>query len=269
MSLTITQNDVLSLMFDRSRKYRERAALSRCLNGSWLDLSFEEVQQRALRLSNFLIEHGIKRGDKVAILSESCPEWGIALFAAIRSGATVVPLDIKLTIKELGEIVSDCQPRAIFAGDELLQTAHQLQARNGCLQFVFALIGAGEGITAVEPDTIPAVEHVGCNRSAAETALIVYTSGTTTRPKGVMISFGTLIFQIERIEEALNAGAQDVFLSVLPMNHLLELTCGFLGPLYCGARVCFAQGLYPHQILSEIKEKQVTWMIAVPSLLNS
>jgi len=94
-------DSILSLMQMKSDMYGARTALSLRGGIKWNELSYVELARQARGLSNHLIEKGIKRGDRVAILSESRPEWGIAFFASIRAGAIVVPLDIKLTSAEL------------------------------------------------------------------------------------------------------------------------------------------------------------------------
>src|SRR5262249_4458548 len=99
---------VLSVMYRKASAYRNRAALCCYRDGGWQDFTFREIQRRAKQLSGYLIESGIARGDRVAILAESRPEWGIVMFATVRAGAIIVPLDTKLTALELSLILSDC-----------------------------------------------------------------------------------------------------------------------------------------------------------------
>ncbi len=260
---------VLSVMYRKASAYRNRAALCWFQNGRWHDVTFRDIQRQAKQLSGYLIESGVEPGDRVAILAESRPEWGIVLFATVRAGAIAVPLDSKLTPLELTAILKDCSPRILFASQQFAQTARLLKAANPELSVALIDYNSNAPDLPAIKDLKPSQEEMsGRDRTPGETALIVYTSGTTGKPKGVMVSFQTLIFQIERLEEVLGAGCRDVFLSILPMNHLLELTFGFLGVLHAGGQVCYSPSLYPQDILSAMQQKRVTHVIAVPMFLK-
>lgn len=261
---------VLSVMYRKASAYRNRPALSWFQDEQWRGMTFREIQRKAKQLSGYLIESGIDRGDRVAILAESRPEWGIVLFATVRAGAVLVPLDAKLTPSELAAILNDCRPRLLFVSQQFADLARSLRVSvSGLFMIVLMEDGAGNGdLPGIGSLKASREEIEGRDRTPDETALIVYTSGTTGKPKGVMLSFQTLIFQIQRLEEILGSGCRDVFLSILPMNHLLELTGGFLGVLHAGGQVCYSPSLYPQDILSAMQEKRVTLMITVPMFLK-
>jgi long-chain acyl-CoA synthetase len=101
-------------------------------------------------------------------------------------------------------------------------------------------------------------------RSLDETAVIIYTSGTTGNPKGVMTTVGNLLFQATQFEVLIDPREGDRFLSILPLNHLLELTHGFLGILHAGGTIYYNQSLFPKDIIALMKEKRITGMIGVP-----
>ncbi len=262
------QESALSLMQLKSDIYGGRTALLLKEKSHWKDLSYIELSRKARDLSDYLIESGFKRGGRIAILSESRPEWAIAFFASIRSGAITVPLDIKLTDTELKSILSDAEPRILFVSLEHLSSAKILKES----------ISSIEKVIVIEEDVeseFPAFNTLrskslleGCERKADETALIIYTSGTTGNPKGVMISFSNLIFQVRNFEEIMQLTSNDLFLSILPLNHLLELTAGFLGVLHAGGKICYCQSLYPQEIAKTMSEKKVTFMITVPLFLK-
>ena len=258
-------NNVLSLMQTKSDHNGAVKALSLKDKDGWKELSYIELSRQAKNFGNYLISQGIERGDRIAILSESRPEWGIAFFASIQTGAITVPLDIKLTLSELTSILSDCLPRVLCVSTHYLETARELKNA----------IPSIEQIYIVEEDKgeaeFPSVYEVkgpegdmGRERSLDETALIVYTSGTTGNPKGVMTTFGNIIAQLKDFEQVFSISSEDSLVSILPLNHLLELNVGFLGMLNCGAKISYSKSLSPKEIAKVMQEKQVTHMIAVP-----
>lgn len=256
---------VLGLLEATSDRFGSRTAL--CINQGrkWPGLSYGELSRRARQCASSFIQAGIMPGDRIAILSESRPEWGIALFAGIRAGAVVVPLDVKLSDAELTSILTDCAPRILCVSAHYKQTAQRLKHQISSLQLIIVLQeGHGEA-------EMPSMDHVAGREILAsrerrldETALIIYTSGTTGSPKGVMISFGNLVFQVRAFERLVELGPNDRFLSILPLNHLLELTGGFLGVLHSGGTICYSSSLSPQEIARFMQEQRITTMIGVP-----
>jgi long-chain acyl-CoA synthetase len=263
------QLGVLGLMQFKSDLYGNRTAFHLYEDGRWSEMTYSELSEKVRRISDYLIEQGVERGERIAILSESRPEWALAFFAAIRSGAIAVPLDIKLTEKELASILANSEPRLLFVSSQMLKTARSLQDQ---LPFLIEVVVIDQRETAGDYRSLDqlraAAAYEGREREFDETALIVYTSGTTGAPKGVMISFRNLAYQVMNVECVMKLTSKDVLLSMLPLNHLLELTCGLLGVLYAGGAICYCHSLFPHEIAEVMREKRVTAMITVPLFLK-
>ena len=115
------------------------APLSIFISGNRAEMTYGELSGKVKKLSDYLIESAVEPGDRIAILSESRPEWGVAFFAAIHSGAIVVPLDVKLTITELVSILSDARPRLLFVSSELAETARDLKEQLPFLESVILI----------------------------------------------------------------------------------------------------------------------------------
>jgi long-chain acyl-CoA synthetase len=260
---------VLDFMHDRSEKFADRVAMCIKDGTGWRNVTYEQLSKRARKLSSYLIESGVKQGDRVAILSEAQPEWGIAFFGAIRSGAIVVPLDIKLTETELVNILGDCTPDVVLADTKHLPLIDAVKQKVTSIKKVYCVDAKGDDAHPSIDSLQPKEETRGRERTLDEVALIVYTSGTTGNPKGVMTTFGNLIFQVNSFEDMVNMSDADNFLSVLPLNHLLELTSGFLGLLTNGGTVCFSHSLFPQEIIKSMKEMQITGMVSVPLFFKS
>lgn len=246
----------------------DRTALAIRSGGLWRETSYRQLRRMVELVSSHLIDNGLAHGERVAILSESRPEWVVAFFAALRSGATAVPLDVKLTVAELAGQLQNAEPRVLFVSSDLRSTAGELASRAPSIQQVILLNGEGEAgdlqsITSLW-GTPPKPARL---RNLDETAMITYTSGTTGNPKGVMTTFHNLLFQIETCAPLLRLGPRDITLSVLPLNHLFELT-GELTVLYRGGRVCYANTLYPEEVAASLRERQVTRMVVVPLFLK-
>jgi long-chain acyl-CoA synthetase len=259
---------VRSLLAATVRRHADRPALSLLADGRWTTVTYRELAQRAETLTGWLLAAGLRRGDRIAILSESRPEWGIAFFAAVRSGATVVPLDVKLTVAELETLMRDAEPRVLFISSRFVVSAEKLRPAVAALEHIVVLDTAEsrafpclDDLTAPPPMSTP-------ERSPDETALIVYTSGTTGQPKGVMIRFGSLLFEVAQLATIMHFEPGDVLLSILPLNHLLELTCGFLGPLRAGGHICYVQTLYPDEIVEALRDRRARTMVVVPLVLK-
>jgi long-chain acyl-CoA synthetase len=249
-----------------SVRYANRPALSIRANGQWTTLTYSELMQRVRRLMGWLGAAGIRRGDRLAILSESRPEWGVAFLASLGSGATLVPLDVKLTVAELEAFMLDAEPRVLFVSSRFAMLGEKLQSAVRTVEHVVVLDpGDGEcaeriSVTEPAPPAPASTPH--------DTALIVYTSGTTGRPKGVMIRLESLLFEANQLAAIMQFAPGDTLISILPLNHLLELTCGFLAPLRAGGHICYVDTLYPAEILSALRERAARTIVVVPLVLR-
>ncbi len=259
-------SNFLDLMRDKGDEYAPVSALSIKTKNGYESISYIELSRHSKHFANHLIETvGIKPKDRIAILTESKPEFGIALFASIQTGAITVPLDIKLTVSEHSNILNDCNPKILCCSSHYLEHAIEVKNKVPSIEHIFVIDKEREteyqNIFDVESDV---EKDLGIPRSFDETALIVYTSGTTGNPKGVMISFGNIYSQFKDFEKIFCLSSKNRMLSILPLNHLLELTDGFFTMLYMGAQVVYIKSLSPKELADTMKEKEITNMIVVP-----
>jgi len=258
--------NILSLMQMKGDINATVKALSlREKDGSWTELSYIELSRMAKNFANYLIDLGIQREERFAILSESRPEWAVSFFASVQVGTITVPLDIKLTLDELTSILSDCNPRVLCVSNSYLDKAEKLKQQIPSIEYIIIIeeIPLAEGYPTIYDVKGPKGD-MGRHRDLDETALIVYTSGTTGKPKGVMTSFRNIISQLRDAETLFNIDSNDSLISILPLNHLLEFNMGFLGMMYRGAQVSYSKSLSPKEISKVMQEKRVTYMITVP-----
>ena len=267
------ESNVLSLLEDRTNHYARKIALGMKTPFGWKELTYDGLGLMSRRLAAYLMNDlGLKRGEKLAILSESKPEYGACVFASVIAGLITVPLDIKLTKYELQSILSDCLPSVMLVSQTYIDKALELQKEIPSLKHIIVMDEhpVNEGLQSIY--TIP--NNYTCkwrHRSRKSTVFIIYTSGTTGSPKGVETTFGNMLAQLNDLKQAFNKilPRGDVrILSILPMNHLFEMTVGFSTFLNLGFSVYYTHNLKPKDILNVMRDQKINFMIVVPAFLK-
>ena len=269
----LRKNNALQFLQDKTSDYSERVALGMKTPLGWNEFTYSGIGMLSRKLGHYFINGlMLQKGERVAILSESMPEYGACVFGSILAGLITVPLDIKLTEFELQSILSDCEPTVLLVSKSLVEKAKKLQELVPSIKTVLLI---NEPCCTDEYTSIHLLpENYNCkwrHRSSKSTALIIYTSGTTGAPKGVEISFENIFAQLDGVQDALASilgGKTVTVLSILPMNHLFEMTVGFSIFLSMGFSVYYAKSLKPKDILGIMREKRVEFMIVVPAFLK-
>ena len=272
--MELRNSHILSLLETKTGDFCDRIALGMKDMFGWREFTYKGIGLLSRRIARYLIEDvGIKKGESLAILSESKPEYGACVFASVLTGTITVPLDIKLSIFELTSILTDCMPSVMLVSQEYLDTAIELQKRIPSIKHIL-LIDQHAGKENVKniyelPEKYDAKWR---QRSSKSTAFIIYTSGTTGAPKGVEISFRNVQAQIEDCTDAINVilpnNEKINMLSILPMNHLFEMTIGFSTFLHFGHTIYYTSSLKPKDITGIMREKHIQFMIVVPAFLK-
>lgn len=267
------KRNVLSLLENKTKDFNDRVALGTKNTMGWREFTYKGVGLMSRKLAWHLINTvGVKKGEKLAILSESKPEYGACVFASILSGMVTVPLDVKLTKYELNSILSDCEPSVMLVSQHYLETAIELQKTITSIKTILVMDEPAYNMQHTSIYELPDnYDEKWRHRSSKSTVFIIYTSGTTGSPKGVEITFGNMLSQLDDLKIALDdilPFEHGRILSILPMNHLFEMTVGFSTFLNNGYSVYYAQSLKPKDILSVMREKRINFMIVVPAFLK-
>lgn len=265
---------ILSHIENKTADYENRVALGVKGRYGWREFTYKGLGLLSRKIAKYLIETiGLKKGEGVAILSESKPEYGACVFASVLSGGTTIPLDIKLSEYELKSILSDCLPKVMLVSQHYLDTALALQKEIPEIENIILIDEHTHNKDIVDIYSLPEEYNAKWRqRSSKSTAFIIYTSGTTGAPKGVEISFKNVNAQLECLTDAINIilpkNQKMTMLSILPMNHLFEMTVGFSVFLNFGHTIYYTSSLKPKDISDIMKEKHIQFMIVVPAFLK-
>jgi long-chain acyl-CoA synthetase len=259
----------------QAQKYGARAFLKDKRDKVWTDRSWTEVSEAAGKLRAGLLGLGVRPGDRVAILSENCPEWIIVDQAILGLGAIVVPLYTTSGLEETAHVISDSGAKVIAAnGPEMVKKILGLSSSIPDLTAIVAMHTGAESTPAANgtPAVISAASLSGAapaaivEGSSDDLATIIYTSGTTGASKGVMLSHGNLLANAEDALAALGLNNTDMTLSHLPIAHSFERTAGYYTVAMAGGTIAFAESL--GQIASNLTELEPTVVLTVPRLLE-
>jgi long-chain acyl-CoA synthetase len=260
---------IIDLLVAINRRYSSRVALQIKDGDKFHSLTYTSLGMRTAGASYNLMKLGVEKGDRVVILSESRPEWAIAFFGIISCAGIVVPMDVKLSDAEIEFILNDSGAQCIFVSKKLLEAILRVRSK---LQFLKNIICLDEivieGVSVLKDFKVPEKEISHREIQPEDTALIIYTSGTTGVAKGVEITYKNLLFEVVSLNSYIDFSPRDNFLSILPLNHLLELTGGLIAPLYAGARVTYCDSLKPPVLMKLMQETKTTTMICVPLVLK-
>lgn len=233
------------------------------------ELTYREGLERVKNLAASLRKLGFKPDAKLAVIGENCPDWEITYLAIQWAGCTVVPLDRMLKVAEIRHILRNSESSGIFATPDYMEIVDEALAENkgkftrvamysrgaqGWLEFD-ELVAQGSKTPEVEPP-----------RDLASLAAILYTSGTTGQAKGVMLTHHNITSNISGLYQVFGFDASDVFVSILPLHHSFEGTCGFLCPVCVGAKISFSPSLKSKDIIDTMGKHGATIVLGVPLL---
>lgn len=250
--------DLWSLLEARARKHPGKVAMRYYRSdGSSVRFTYGQLRDRAMRASLYLAACGIEPGDRILLLSENRPEWAMAYFGAIRAGATVVPVDAEARLDEVENIVARAGAKGVVASDAVYR---RLLAAGRAPAPAIRLDDLFQG--AVQMDE----EGAFAPREPAELASIIFTSGTTGSPKGVMLSGRNFTSLVSKLSEIFDLGERDGLLSVLPLHHTFEFTAGLLLPLAVGAELAYLEERTGESIVRAFETGRITAMVGVPAV---
>ncbi|MDP8216632.1 MAG: long-chain fatty acid--CoA ligase [Candidatus Kaelpia imicola] len=233
-------------------------------------ITYRQLNSQVTTVSYGLIRLGIKKGEKIAILLKNCPEYIVSYFAILKVGGIAIPLNFMLKEEELKYILDNAEVSTTITSPEFMPTINRLKLRLERLKQVI-VVGettpctinfsdllskspSGEKVSALKPDNV---------------AAILYTSGTTGHPKGVMLTHKNLISNVISSIKAIKFTKKDRFLCLLPMFHSFTWMACVLAPLYLGASIAIVESVKPFgKVIRNIIRNRITVFVAIPAIYN-
>ena len=253
-----------------SQHFRDgRRSLHRHYTGdAWRDVTIDEIRHEAQRWQAAFRREGLKPGERVALCARNGVAWVAIDQAALGLGLVVVPLYADDNADNIAWCAVNAEARLFIADNRRMADALAALAGTYALPRVIVLRPDADDDPHAAQRFLP-VDGPGfeCHELAPETlATICFTSGTSGRPKGVMLSHANIVANVEQCRATGMGRADDLFLSILPLSHMFERTGGYYLPLALGARVAYARGIA--QIADDLVSQQPTAMFAVPRIFE-
>lgn len=264
---------------DIASRFPQRPALRFKYHGAYIAITFAELERRVTILAKGLHELGVGAGDRVAILSENRSEWIRTDLATLSLGGIIVPVHTTVSPQMISHILNDAGAQVlVISTQEQFNKIALIADQLSSLTTIIAInldqqtpLPLGEvrllSLDAVMELGEQSTWQISTTVQPDDLASIVYTSGTTALPKGVMLTHWNFLYDAEASLEGLPVSETDVLLSFLPLSHVLERTAGYYAPFLCrGACIAFAES--PATLAANLREVKPTIIVAVPRVFE-
>ena len=246
-------------------RYPERNCLT-VFEPDRITLSYAEALQAIKKLAYWMTEHGIVKGDHIAVTGKNSPEWAIVYLAALFAGAIIVPIDYGLHNEEIEVLLKTAKPKLFFIDEEKYSYFEEKAKSENYVGELFSLNKKYPDLYVYNLNPKGKPESVKAEET--DVAAILFTSGTTGNPKGVVLTHRNLVSDCYIAQSNLNIFHTDVFYALLPLHHSYTMLAVFIEALSVGAELVFGKTLAVSKMLSELKHGKITMLLGVPLLFN-
>jgi long-chain acyl-CoA synthetase len=270
---------LVDMFFANAERLGEKTLFQEKIDGVYNEISYNTAAEKATNFAYGLHEMGIDANDNVAIYSENRPEWAYSDLAILSLGAVCVPIYATLTISQAEYILNNSQSKVIIVSQpEKLEDVKKVFNNLKTVKRIITMFDNGEGDSKLvqsfdeviragiearrkNPKLLSGIKE---GFSKDDVVSILYTSGTTGDPKGVMLTNHNFISNVESVLAVYDIFEEDLFLSFLPLSHVFERMVGYYLPLYRGASIAYAES--PLTVGDNMREVHPTVMASVPRL---
>ncbi len=267
----IAPKTIVDLMKTQASRIPERVALQMANEGEWEQYTYAETYTLSREVAWQLWQSGLRKDDRVVLVSENQPEWCIAYLASVQIGAAVVPLDAQTPTREILAITEFTDAKLILASESVLeQSGKALSAAGRGLHNInenYEIVGANTEVSSISSVQMPA-DFPDVEVTPDTVASIIFTMGTTVEAKGAMLTHGGFISNVQAVAKALPPTDTERILSALPLYHALSFSCSLLMALYSGTTATYVNAFRPTTLLKTMRETKTTAFIGVPRLFQ-
>ena len=254
-SATLAGGSVVDFLRDVTERYASRDALLFKPAFRYLRWTYAHLWEQSGQVATLLQRRGLGKGDQVILWGPNAPHWVLIFFGCLRAGIIVVPLDLRSAPDYVERVVSRTEPKLAFTSRLTPKGEVDLGVPELSFEELEAAIAG-----------LPAPEHVDV--APDDLAEIMFTSGTTGDPKGVMLTHRNLTANIEGISQYIACKPSSRLLSILPLSHMYEQMGGLFVALFYGASVTYPASRQPTVLARTMRERKVTLLLLVPQGLE-
>ena len=263
-----TYRDLVELFETTTKRHETRVAMRIERDGRKEQYTYGDLRELSTRAAAFFASHAIKSGDRILLFSQNAPEWGMTYFGVLKAGATCIPIDAESSTNEVVNFAGAGDAAAIVISQKLLDEHTELRDRLSAAGLKDVRVWTFDEVyelpaPEVEDERIALLPQRVSPQSVAS---LIFTSGTTGKPKGVMLSHRNLTSMVSMLSSVFDMDTSDGVLSVLPLHHTFEFSTGFLTPISRGAQITYLDELNSENLAKAIKNGHVTGMVGVPAL---
>jgi len=264
--MSLNETTVPGLFSIKANEFRNNVAFHYFYR-EWKSILYHEFLATTKSIASYLIRNGVRKGDRIAILSENRPEWCEAYLAVSMTGGIAVPIDAQLRADDIWNLLSDSAATILFhssnTGESLRKISDNVSPNQqpGPVRINFDSEEFRSMCHAPQLDNYPGI-------SGEDIASIIYTSGTTGTPKGVMLSQKNFCSDVGAVLQIGLIEPGDNFISILPYHHTYPFMGNLILPISSGLTVTFPPSLKGPELLATIRKKGVTILVGVPQLLE-
>ena len=259
--------DLRAILDEVARQYADKAAI---VSGSQR-VSYSELDEVSNRVANALLGMGVSKGDRVAMLLSSSPEFVTIFFGIVKIGAIAVPFDTKCKFDEVATLLRHCQPKVLVSESLFLEPLIPALPGFESIEHVISL-GAeyvGQFLSYDEIVAANPARRIGVEIEPGDIALISYASGPTSRPRGATLTHEALVAEAVASGDGFEQTCEDVVvLFALPLFHAFGLEIVLLTSLFRGSTVVLHSGLSIHSLMETIERERVTIFMGVPYIFT-
>ncbi|MEK6629389.1 MAG: AMP-binding protein, partial [Acidobacteriota bacterium] len=257
-------NSVFEVFVSAAERFPQRAAVEVFRRTGLDTYAYREVRQLAERTACLLGAAGYEAGTRCAILADNDARWCSTYLGVLRLGAVAVPLDTSYKASQVKTVLQDSGARVLFTTARYLPTAEEASAGMTPAPQIVMMAGTIAGLVSLDQPGNDRAAPPACPATRSDPAVILYTSGTTSDPKGVVLTHGNLLAERDAALQVVTIDEHDRILGILPLFHALAQIANLLLPFTTGARVVFLDTLNSNEMMRALQDRHITAFCVVP-----